>query len=71
MPAKQAPLPVLVVGNGPVGLLTALALAKQDGECGDIPRTCCGSVGAQDVLDTTVTSPSPRRQRMAMRKGRC
>lgn len=32
MPAKQAPLPVLIVGNGPVGLLTALALAKQDGE---------------------------------------
>ncbi|GMK58855.1 hypothetical protein CspeluHIS016_0602970 [Cutaneotrichosporon spelunceum] len=32
MPVKQAPLPVLVVGNGPVGLLTALALAKQDVE---------------------------------------
>lgn len=31
MPAYQQPLPVLIVGNGPVGLLLAYALLKQDG----------------------------------------
>lgn len=33
MPTLKRPLPVLIIGNGPVGLLLAYGLVKQDGEC--------------------------------------
>lgn len=32
MPSLKRPLPVLIIGNGPVGLLLAYGLVKQDGE---------------------------------------
>ena len=32
MPTLKRPLPVLIIGNGPVGLLLAYGLVKQDGE---------------------------------------
>lgn len=63
MPTLKRPLPVLIIGNGPVGLLLAYGLVKQDGEYE--PLTGSPQASSSTTLSFSVTSPLAKVSRPA------